>query len=99
VIQDEITPYAQTNMSPMKRDLLIVIIAVTSGLMLLFFASYAHAEAIADLKVSDTSHVTSVEDGGADRDAIRPFRAVSRQRTMYPCCFSRKTTACHLERR
>jgi hypothetical protein len=65
VIQDEITPYAQMIMSPIRRDLLIVIIAVASGLMLLFFASYAHAEPIADLKVSDTSHVTSVEDAHA----------------------------------
>jgi hypothetical protein len=65
VIQDEITPYAQMIMSPIRRDLLIVIIAVASGLMLLFFASYAHAEPIADLNVSDTSHVTSVEDAHA----------------------------------
>jgi hypothetical protein len=65
VIQDAITPYAQMIMSPMKRDLLIVIIAVASGLMLLFFASCAQAEPRTDLKLSDTSHVTSVEDAHA----------------------------------
>ena len=65
MIQDAITPYAQMIMPPIKRDLLIVIIAVASGLMLLFFASYAHAEPIADLNISDTSHVTSVEDAHA----------------------------------
>jgi hypothetical protein len=65
VIQDEITPYAQMIMSPIKRDLLIAIITVASGLMLLFFASYAHAEPIAILNISDTSHVTSVEDAHA----------------------------------
>jgi pimeloyl-ACP methyl ester carboxylesterase len=74
VIQDEITPYTRMTMSPINRDLLVVIIAVASGLMFLFFASYAHAEQIADLKVSDTSQVTSVQGGGADRDAIHPFR-------------------------
>jgi hypothetical protein len=42
-----------------------VIIAVASGLMLLFFASYAHAEPIADLKVSDISQFTSIQEGGA----------------------------------
>jgi hypothetical protein len=36
VIQDEITPYTRMTVSPTKRDLLVVIIAVASGLMLLF---------------------------------------------------------------
>jgi hypothetical protein len=61
------------NISPINRDLLVVIIVVASGLMFVFFANYAHAEPIVDLKVSDTSQVTSVQDGGVDRDAIRPF--------------------------
>jgi hypothetical protein len=47
VIQVEITPYTRMTRSPINRDLLGVIIAVASGLMLLFFASYAHAEPIA----------------------------------------------------
>lgn len=49
MIQDEITPCTRMTMSPINRDLLVVIIAVASGLMLLFFASYAHAEPKADL--------------------------------------------------
>src|SRR5580704_3408950 len=74
VIQDETTPYSQIMMSPLKRDLLVVVIAVASGLMLLFFASYAHAEPMADLKVSDTSQITSVSGAGANYDVIYPFR-------------------------
>jgi hypothetical protein len=41
VIQDEMTPYTRMTMAPIDRDLLVVIITVVTGLMLLFFASYA----------------------------------------------------------
>jgi hypothetical protein len=36
VIQDEMISYTRMTMSPINRDLLVVIIAVASGLMLLF---------------------------------------------------------------
>jgi hypothetical protein len=49
VIEDEITPHTRITRSPIERDLLVEIIAVASGLMLLFFASYAHAKPIGDL--------------------------------------------------
>jgi len=73
VIQNEITPYTRIIMSPIKRDLLVVIITVASGLMLLFFARCARAKPIADLRVSDAHQVTSLQGGEAARNAIHPF--------------------------
>jgi hypothetical protein len=52
MIEDEIFPCDQMIWSTIKRDLLVVIIAVASGLMLLFFARYPRAAPIADLKVA-----------------------------------------------
>ena len=49
MIEDEITPHTKMTMSPIKRDPLVEIIAIAFGLILLFFASYAHAEPIGDL--------------------------------------------------
>jgi hypothetical protein len=61
VILDAIAPYTQMAMSAISRDLLVVIVVVTSGLMLLFFASYAHAQPLGERKVSDGTQVISVE--------------------------------------
>jgi pimeloyl-ACP methyl ester carboxylesterase len=59
--------------SPSSRNVLAVISAIAVGLIFFIFAIYAHTKSTADLKRSDVSAPSAIENGSTAGDSIRPF--------------------------